>query len=319
MQLSQFQTWEKLDERLYKIPSNKPRKSQRKTNEAFSEKWTNYSNEELAEQETLFQYQKDWFLKLYGFENEKKLKEFCKNTKVIFDMGCGLGYKSAWLAALAPKSTIIGIDYSNSIFTAYERYKNSFPNLYFAQGNIANTQLHANISDLTICDQVIMHTDDPQETLKELARITSDMGTICCHWYKKKSLPREHLDEYFRNNVTKLNNEELWQLSEDVLKLGKTLSDLNITTNFPSIPALGIQGGEMDLQRFIYWNFIKCFWNEELGYSTSLTTNFDWYSPVNAKRFSKEEVLLDLGRANLTTNFFHEEEACYSGRFSKSV
>ena len=72
MQLSQFQTWEKLDERLYKIPSNKPRKSQRKTNEAFSEKWTNYSNEELAEQETLFQYQKDWFLKLYGFENEKK-------------------------------------------------------------------------------------------------------------------------------------------------------------------------------------------------------------------------------------------------------
>ena len=24
----------------------------------------------------------------------KKLKEFCKNTKVIFDKGCGLGYKS---------------------------------------------------------------------------------------------------------------------------------------------------------------------------------------------------------------------------------
>lgn len=48
----------------------------------------------------------------------------------------------------------------------------------------------------------------------------------------------------------------------------------------------------------IYWNFIKCFWNEELGYDTSVATNFDWYSPSNAKRYS-------------------EEEACYSGRFLK--
>ena len=32
------------------------------------------------------------------------------------------------------------------------------------------------------------------------------------------------------------------------------------------------------------------FWNEELGYATSLSTNFDWYSPVNAKRFSLQKL-----------------------------
>ena len=74
----------------------------------------------------------------------------------------------------------------------------------------------------------------------------------------------------------------------------------------------------MDLQRFIYWNFIKCFWNEELGYTASLSTNFDWYSPVNAKRFSREEVKADLAAAALAIDFFHEEEACYSGRFVKA-
>ncbi len=74
----------------------------------------------------------------------------------------------------------------------------------------------------------------------------------------------------------------------------------------------------MSLQRFIYWNFIKCFWNENLGYVTSLSTNFDWYSPVNAKRFSKNEVAEDIKAASLKEKFFHEEESCYSGRFVKS-
>jgi hypothetical protein len=67
----------------------------------------------------------------------------------------------------------------------------------------------------------------------------------------------------------------------------------------------------------IYWNFIKCFWSKELGYATSLSTNYDWYSPVNAKRFSKDEVYKDLKQAKLIKKIFHEEEACFSGRFVK--
>jgi hypothetical protein len=95
------------------------------------------------------------------------------------------------------------------------------------------------------------------------------------------------------------------------------LSELDIQADFPDVPSLGIVGGKMDLQRFIYWNFIKCFWNEELGYATSLSTNFDWYSPVNAKRFSLDEVSADVQAAGLTKTFFNEEESCFSGRFVK--
>ena len=138
-----------------------------------------------------------------------------------------------------------------------------------------------------------------------------------CYWYRQKALPRELLDEYFRSETRNLSHDDLWKLSKETLELGKMLSELNITANFPDLPSLGIKGGKMDLQRYIYWNFIKCFWNNDLGYENSLSANFDWYSPVNAKRFTKEEVLSDLKKAKLKTDYFNEEDACFSGRFSK--
>ena len=46
-------------------------------------------------------------------------------------------------------------------------------------------------------------------------------------------------------------------------------------------------------------------------------TNFDWYAPSNAKRYSKEEFLNMIKVNNLIVESFHEEEACFSGRFKK--
>ena len=76
---------------------------------------------------------------------------------------------------------------------------------------------------------------------------------------------------------------------------------------------MGIKGGRVDVQRFIYWNFLKCFWNEQLGRETSVVTNFDWYSPSNAQRFSEAEVRAIVDANGMAERFFHAEEACYSG------
>ena len=46
-------------------------------------------------------------------------------------------------------------------------------------------------------------------------------------------------------------------------------------------------------------------------------TNFDWYAPSNAKRYSKEEFINMIEENNLRIDHFHEEEACYSGKFIK--
>lgn len=288
------------------------------TNNAFSEKWTNYAEEDKLEKQKLFLFQKNWFLKLYGFKDELDLKEFLSHKNTILDAGCGLGYKAAWFAELAPHATVIAIDYSDAIFEAHKSYHDQFSNIIFAKGDIADTNLPVEGIDFTVCDQVIMHTEDPQQTLHELSRITAKGGSILCYWYRKKALPRELLDEHFRSYVSQMNEDQLWELSRGVTELGKTLSDLKLEIDIPEIPLLGIEGGRMDIQRFIYWNFLKCFWNDDLGYSTSLITNFDWYSPTNAQRFSKEEVFDSVNNSNLKTIHFHEEEACFSGRFEKT-
>ena len=64
--------------------------NQAQTNEVFSEKWTAYEKSE--EKERCFEFQKNWYLSLYGFSSEKTLAAFLYDKNVIFDAGCGLGY-----------------------------------------------------------------------------------------------------------------------------------------------------------------------------------------------------------------------------------
>lgn len=288
--------------------------NQNSTNSAFSRKWSDYNQSE--EKEKCFQVQKEWYLELYGFASEQEFAHFLSTKKYIYDAGCGIGYKAAWFATLAPGSIVIGMDFSESAIQAAKNYKD-IPNLFFIQGDIAAKSFKENTIDYVSCDQVIMHTENPDKTFSELASITKDSGEFACYFYAKKALPRELLDDYFRTKCDTMSHDEIMTMSEQLTELGKRLSEKNITFDAPEIPALGIKGGPIDLQRFIYWNFLKCFWNENLGRHTSIMTNFDWYSPSNAQRFSRDEVESLLEKNNMNAVTFHSEEACYSGRFQK--
>ncbi len=293
---------------------NVQQKNQAQTQETFSEKWSQF--EQGDKKEEVYSFQKEWFLELYGFDSEESLKQFLSSKNTIIDTGCGLGYKAAWFAELAPHALVVGVDISEAAKIAAKNYKH-LSNLYFYQADIANTGIKENRIDFTVCDQVIMHTEDPETTFAHLTSITSKEGVFACYVYRKKALPRELLDDYFRSATHNIPNEQLWEMSSQLTELGKRLSELKITFDSPDIPLLGIKGGEQDLQRFIYWNFLKCFWREDWGKEMSDATNFDWYAPSNAKRYSKEEFKNMIEQNNLEIKHFHEEEACYSGRFEK--
>jgi len=290
--------------------------NQEQTNEVFSEKWVKYDKEDLDEQKKLFEFQKKWYLKLYGFTDEKELRTYLCKKKIILDAGCGLGYKAKWFADLSPDSIVIGMDYSDASYVAAKNYVDT-PNLFFVRGDIGNTKIKSSTIDYVSCDQVIHHTENPEKTMIELSRILSSGGELAVYVYAKKALPRELLDDYFRSKTKEISKEDMWKLSEQLTELGRRLTELKINIDVPEIPLLGIKGGEIDLQRFIYWNFIKCFWSEELGKETSLSTNFDWYAPSNALRYSKNEFVQMVVNANLISRPFHSEEACHSGRFLK--
>ncbi len=288
--------------------------NQQQTNDIFSDKWE--AVEKQGDTQKLYDFQYEWYLKLYGFETEQSLADYLKDKKVIFDAGCGLGYKAAWFAKLSPESIVIGMDYSDAALIAAKNYQD-IPNLYFIKGDIGNTGFKENSIDYVSCDQVIMHTENPEMTFEHLSKITTTSGEFACYVYRKKALPRELIDDYFRSATHQFSSDQMWEFSEQLTELGKRISELNVKFISPDIPILGIKGGEYDIQRFIYWNFLKCFWKEDWGFELSKATNYDWYAPSNAKRFSKEEFMEMISQNELKINYFHEEEACYSGRFKK--
>jgi ubiquinone/menaquinone biosynthesis C-methylase UbiE len=220
---------------------------------------------------------------------------------------------------LNKNANVIGVDFSSSVDSAAKRYLVGYNKTIFLQANIAAIPMLDASCDLILCDQVLHHTENPQKTLNEFWRILKPGGKLLTYVYRKKALPRELLDEYFRTAVHDFSDEELWSVARGMTQLGKVLSDNDIYLEFPDINPLGIKGGKQSLQRFLYWNFFKCFWNDDFGFNDSLACNYDWYSPSIAFRYSAIEFLDMISNSGFLQEYLHEEEACISGRFIKSI
>lgn len=308
--------YQELGYNLISFQDEKINSNQKQTRDSFSNKWDkiDYNDKSFKE---LQAHSTKWYLDLYGFKSEREFQNFLKNKKIILDAGCGVGHKAAWMAKLSPNSLVIAADISESIFSAAKYYRN-LKNIIWVKGNIMNMPYFKDESfDYVSCDQVIMHTTQPYETFKELNRTTKKGGELSVYVYKKKALPRELLDDHFRIKTKDLSDNQLTEFSEQLTELGKILSKQNLELTFPDIPLLGIKGGKMDIQRFIYWNFIKCFWDDKLGYKNSFLINYDWYAPSQAERYTREEFKNWISSQDLKELYFHEENACYSGRFIK--
>ena len=286
------------------------------TSDVFFEKWTALDESASDADEGWKQFQFDWYLRSYGYASEDALRAELDASGVVLDAGCGPGYKAAWFARLSPGTTVVAMDLSASVGLAAQRY-GDLPNLTFVRGDIASTPFVDGLFGCISCDQVLHHTIDPPATLREFHRILAPGGLLNTYVYARKALPRELLDEHLRDYSKTVTREQLWDLSDQLTRLGKVLTDLNITIDVPDMPVLGIKGGSQDLQRFIYWNFIKCFWNSEFGFEASKMTNFDWYAPATAHRYTREQFTAMLSEAKFAPEFVLSEEACHTGRFRK--
>ena len=115
---------------------------------------------------------------------------------------------------------------------------------------------------------------------------------------------RQFCDRHIREHFTQMTPDECYAACESLTELGRELSRIQakITLEKP-IPILGIPAGTHDVQRLLYYNFLKCFWNDAFDYETNNMVNFDWYHPHSALQHSEEEVagwLSELGVAEFT-------------------
>ena len=280
-----------------------------KTEDAFSAKWRNFNK--TYHDKKWFDSQKKWFLDRFGWKTITNFNKFLKTRHRILDAGTGVG-NSAKLFSANPHAQVFAIDASDSIEFAYKKYGKS-SNIHFLQADIRKLPFKKGFFDFICSDQVLHHTKDTESSFKILTKLLVKNGLISIYIYRKKGPLREFADDYIREQTVKMSEKECMKFSEDMAQLGKNLSKLKKKITISrDIPLLQIKAGTYDVQRFLYWNFLKCWWSEGVPFDQSVATNFDWYFPKYAYRHSEDEVRCWFKDVKLKIIHFNEIESGYS-------
>jgi SAM-dependent methyltransferase len=182
--------------------------------------------------------------------------------------------------------------------------------LHLVRADLTKLPFAPEAFDFIGCDQVIHHTPDTRASLHHLLTRLRPGGHIAFYVYKKKAPVREMTDDYLRARMVPMSPEECMRVSEQITRLGKVLTDLAVTVDVPEdIPILGIKAGKQDIQRFIYWTFLKCYYNESMDWQSNVVTNFDWYHPLHAHRHTPEEVRTWCDEEGLVIEHFDVQES----------
>lgn len=256
------------------------------TVDTFTEKWSRVSPEELEQR---FAQQYEWYVQRFGWGDEPGLAEFLSDRHTILEAGTGLGGDAARFARLSD-AEVVGLDFSDSVTMAHRQFA-TLPNLHYVQADLRRPPFRPRQVDFISADQVIHHTPDAEGAFHSLAGLLGAGGTLAVYVYKHKAPLRELIDDWTRERTTQMSVDECMEFSASMSELGRELTRVGATITLERpIPLLGIEAGEHDVQRFLYWHFLKCFWSD--GFSDNLNdlVNFDWYHPAAASRHSPDEV-----------------------------
>ena len=256
------------------------------TFDSFSAKWDRVDTDEVRQRVAA---QHRWYVERFGFGDENGLREFLAGKHMVLEAGTGLGGDAARFARLSD-ATVVGLDLSSSIETAQREF-GAVPNLHYVQADLLRPPLPAGRFDFVSADQVVHHTPDAEAAVRSLARLLAPGGVLAFYVYKRKAPLREFADDFIRERTTGMSVEDCMEFSASMSELGRELSHLNATITLErGVPLLGIPPGEHDVQRLIYWHFLKCFWNDDFSPNLNHLVNFDWYHPPHASRHTEEEV-----------------------------
>lgn len=259
--------------------------------------------------------QSAWLLEKYGFSSVAEWGRTFSSASRVLDLGCGAGMASwPWLTsdAWSGKAMWVGTDISDSIDVAAELLGH-LPNTHFVQADALHLPFPDATFDVILSEGVLHHTPSTRDAITAAARTIRPGGEMYFYVYRRKGPVREFTDDHVRQAIAGMTDDEAWQEMRSLTMLARQLSELKATVQLDEdIPILGIQAGKHDVQRLIYWNFAKLYWNEALTFEENAHVNFDWYRPRYAHRQSEAEVRLWCQLAGLTIRRFHEQESGFT-------
>ena len=185
---------------------------------------------------------------------------------------------------------VFAADISDAALTVFENTKD-LSNCHVIQADLMDLPFGDQVFDFIIADGVLHHTPNTKKAFRALYEKLKPGGQFFFYVYKKMGASREFCDQQIRKTFSKLNPAACYEACEGLTELGRELSRLDVKIELKKpIPILGIPAGIHNVQRLVYYNFVKCFWNDAFDFETNNMVNFDWYHPHNAWKHTQEEV-----------------------------
>jgi len=256
---------------------------------SFRDKWVN--NPDLAFAETSREGSDifNWILTRNGLATTEALRVWLSGRSRILDAGCGNGRVTALLLKYAPEAGLVmGIDLTAA--TIARAHFADDPRVSFQEKDLLGDLSDLGHFDLIYCQEVLHHTADPRRAFLNLSKRLAPGGEIAIYVYKQKAPLREHADDFIRDRIAPMPYDEAMSHMAGITELGRALSAVQAKVKVPDIELLGIEAGEYDVQRLVYFFFLKCFWNPDLGFDASAAINYDWYHPQLCARHTVPEV-----------------------------
>jgi len=264
---------------------------QAQTAKCFDFKWRRRHSYESAQMQAI---SKKWLTERYCAGDPSKLNEWLGDgRKIILDVGCGSGYSAIlFFREYLKEHNYLGIDISSVVNVAKTRFEEQGYSGNFLQAVLMNLPIPENYADMIFSEGVLHHTDSVEKSIKYLTAKLKKGGWILFYVYSKKAVIREFTDDFIRDYLKDLRDEEAWETLKPLTNLGITLGKLNVEIDVPEdIPFLGIKKGKIDIQRFFHWNICKLFYSPDLTLEEINHINFDWFRPLNCHRHTPEEVI----------------------------
>lgn len=283
--------------------------NQSQTKDIFGFKW---SKRDTYESKAVEEAGKKWLFERYCDNDPTKLTHWLQGgRKVILDAGCGSGYSALLLFdELLKDHDYLGVDISNAISFAKERFNEKGIPAEFLQTSLTDLPFPNECIDIIFSEGVLHHTDNTQNSLSYLAKKLKPGGRFLFYVYAKKAIIREFTDDYIRNQLKPLSDEEAWEALKPLTKLGKALGEIDSEIDVSEdIPFLGIKKGKINLQRFFYWNICKTYYRPEYSLEEMNHINFDWFRPLNCHRHTPEEIKQYCKSADLEIEHINIQEA----------
>ena len=263
--------------------------AQAQTSETFGFKWKKV---DTFDSPASLARMREWLIERYGDLDKAPWLAQHGARPLLVDAGCGAGMSGLeLLGPLLPRIRYLGVDVSEAVDVARQRFAQQGHQCGFLQADISDLPLPPGSVDLIFSEGVLHHTNSTEGALKSLARLLKPGGRFLFYVYKRKGPIREFTDDYIRDKLQAMSPDEAWQAMEPLTQLGISLGELNTEIDIPQpIDVLGIPAGKIDVQRLFYWHVAKMFYRPDLTFDEMNHINFDWYAPANAARQSPEEV-----------------------------